>query len=265
VGVAVIWYWGWVGTQIVDQGKKLAAIEANLKVLGLQIQASLPQSAFDKALPDIRSTIAAARKDRISVPPTVIEGLRSKLLASDSASPDFWPTLSEFVSYRSALSYRAAAAPAPLTNVYSIAAKVPDCVDSAPQAMKIVSTTSFSKGLYENCRFVLDSAEQDQKLNAILQASTPIIVFKNCLIEYHGGEISLILAWNKQPLTFIIPGTGPQDPTKFQQVRLTGPAIDFQNCLINFAFQKTPSPNGQLLATALLAQDASSASLPIAM
>ncbi len=230
----------------------------------LQTQASLPQPAFEKALPDIRSAVATARKDRIKVPPAVIEGLRSKLLASDSSAPDFWPTLSEFVSYRSSLSYRASAAAAPVPTMAYSMKKIPDCVDSLPQSMRIESTSSFSKGLYENCRFVLDSEAQDKKLNAILSGNTPVIVFQHCLIEYHGGEINLILAWNKEPFTFVIPGTGPQDPTTFTQLRLTGPAIDFQNCLFNFSFQNAPSSNGQLLSTALLAQDAASASLPVA-
>jgi hypothetical protein len=33
----------------------------------------------------------------------------------------------------------------------------------------------------ENCRFVLDSAEQGQKLNAILKGNTPLLTFKKCL------------------------------------------------------------------------------------
>lgn len=89
---------------------ELDSLNAKVTKVELQNQASLPQPAFDKALPEIRSAVAAARKDRISVPPAVIEGLKIKLLAANSEAPDFWPTLSEFVSYRSALSYHGAAA-----------------------------------------------------------------------------------------------------------------------------------------------------------
>ena len=243
---------------------RLGIIETKLTTSELRNLVSLPQPAFEKALPEVRSAIAVARKDQISVPPAVIEGLKSKLLASNSAASDFWPTLSEFVSYRSALSYHAPAAAAPgPTMVYALAKKIPDCVDSLPKPMKIISTNDLSKGVYENCRFVLDSAEQDQKLNAILSGSTPVLVFQNCLIEYHGGDINLILAWNKAPFTFIVP-QGDKSPPHVYQLNMTGPAIDFQNCLFNFSFQNAPSSNGQLLSTALLAQDAASASLPVA-
>ncbi len=268
VCLALLWYLGWIGTQVVEQGKKLTAIETKLTALGLQNQAALPQAAFDKALPDIRSTVAAARKDRINVPPAVIEGLRSKLLASDSAAPDFWPTLSEFVSYRSALSYHPAAdVPAPLIRKNSFAfAKIPDCTDSLPKLGTIKEVlgpheATTNRGFYENCRFVLDSPAQDQALNAILKGAVPLITFKNCLIEYHGGEISLILAWDKEPFTLtLIPPNGSSDEPKIVHTHLPGPTIEFENCLFNLSFETKPPQRGQQFSTTLLAQNAESVS-----
>jgi hypothetical protein len=248
---------------------RLGIVEKKLTTSELQSQVSLPQADFDKALPDIRSTVAAARKDRISVPPAVIEGLRSKLLASNSAAPDFWPTLSEFVSYRSALSYHAAAAtPTPPTSVYSFAKLVPDCTDSLPKPMTVKEVLSpneitQNRGLYENCRFVLDSVKQDQVLNTILRGNTPLITFKNCLIEYRGGEINLILAWDKEPFTWTLVGRGPQDPSKILHMTVSAPAVQFENCLFVFEFQNSPPPNGQRLSTTLLAESATSVSLPV--
>jgi len=245
---------------------ELNGLNAKVTKVELQSQAALPQSAFDKALPDIRSTIATARKDRISVPSAVIEGLRSKLLASNSAAPDFWPALSDFVSYRSALSYNAPAPASPI-GMYAFAT-LPDCTDSLPKPMTIKEVLSPNevrpnRGLYENCRFVLDSAKQDQKLNAILKGNTPLLTFKNCLIEYQGGEISLILAWDKEPFTMTLAGRGPEDPAKIIQTTFSGPAIQFENCLFSFSFQTSPPPHGQRLTTTLLAQNASTVSLPV--
>jgi hypothetical protein len=251
-------------TQTTD---RLGMIEKKLTTSELQSQASLPQSAFEKALPEVRSTVATARKDGISVPPAVIEGLRSKLLASNSATPDFWPTLSEFVSYRSALSYHATAAPTPMIRVFSLSTQ-PNCTDSLPKPMTIKEVVSpneaiNNRGLYENCRFELDSATQGQTLNAILRGKTPFITFKNCLIVYYGGEISLILAWDKEPFTMTIVGRGPEDPSKIIHTTLSGPAIQFENCLFNLTFQNSPPPNGQRLSTTLLAQNPTSVSLPV--
>jgi hypothetical protein len=246
---------------------RLDGIEKRLTTSELQSLAAKPQSAFDSNLSDLRSTIATARKDRIRVPPAVIEGLRSKLLASNSGAPDFWPTLSEFVSYRSSLSYQAAAAPSAPIGMYYLA-RLPDCTNSLPKPMTIKEVLSPSeatqnRGLYENCRFVLDSSAQDQVLNAILKTNTPLLTFKNCVIEYHGGEISLILAWDKEPFTLTLVGRGPEDPTKIIHTTLSGPAIQFENCLFVFDFQNSPPPNGQRLSTTLLAENATSLSLPV--
>jgi hypothetical protein len=276
--VILIFAWTEWGTYVEFRTRtndRLGTIETKLTTSELRNQVSLPQPAFEKALPDIRSTIAAARKDRISVPPPVIEGLRSKLLASSSAAPDFWPTLSELVSYRSALSYHAAVATQPATRpatpigVYAFhLERVPDCTDSLPKPMtvkEVLSPTEATqnRGVYENCRFVLDSVTQGQKLNDILKGSTPLITFKNCLIEYHGGEINLILAWDKEPFTLTLVGRGPGDPSKIIHTTLSGPAIQFENCLFSFMFQNSPPPNGQRLSTTLLAENATSVSLPV--
>ena len=250
---------------------ELDSLKEKITKIEIHTQASLPQSAFEKALPEVRAAIATARKDRISVPPTVIEGLRSKLLASNSEAPDFWPTLSEFVSYRSSLSYRPPAAEStstPSEGPYAFARLLPDCTDSPPKPMTVKEVLSpnqitQNRGLYESCRFVLDSATQDQKLNAILKGNTPLITFKNCLIEYRGGEINLILAWDKEPFTFTIVGKSEKDPTKTVHTTLSGPAIQFENCLFSLTFQNPPPSNGQRLTTALLAQNAASVSLPV--
>lgn len=71
---------------------------------------------------------------------------------------------------------------------------------------------------------------------------------------------------DKEPFSFTVPPNSPEDksPPHVYNLNMTGPAIDFQNCLFNFSFQNTPPPNGQLLSTTLLASNTESVSLPIA-
>lgn len=250
---------------------RLDGIEKRLTTSELRSQASLPQAAFDKALPDVRSAVTAARKGNIKTSPMLIEDLRSKLLATGSTAPEFWPTVAEFISYRSfVLSTTATRPPAKRPwgyYAYSVAT-LPNCTDSLPKPMTVKEVLSPheavpSRGLYENCRFVLDSATQDQTVNAILRENTPLLTFKNCLIEYYGGEISLILAWDKEPFTLTIGGSGSEGPPKIIHTTLSGPAIQLENCLFKFEFQNPPPPNGQRLATTLLAENTTSVSLPV--
>jgi hypothetical protein len=240
---------------------ELAGLNAKVTKVELQSQASLPQSVFDKTLPDLRTAVATARKDNVRISPRVIQDLNARLLRTASDAPDFWPTLSEFINYRSLV---ASVPPEKVNKLLS--GKIADCTDLPPKPMTVLSTTEMSKGSYEDCRFVIDSEEQDEKLNAILKTHTAIIVFRNCLIEYHGGDINLILAWNKEPLNVMLtPPRGSHEAPIPMHFSLTGPAIEFQNCLFNFTFKNAPSSNGQLLSTALLGQDAASASLPAAI
>lgn len=243
---------------------RFKAIEKKLTASELQSQASVPQAVFEKTLPDLRSAVTDARKKDVRVSPAVIEDLRSKLLATSSSTPEFWPTVSEFVSYRSLV---ASELPEQARKLRT--EEIRTCTDSLPQPMRLKEVLSpqraiTTRGVYENCRFVLDSPEQDATLNAILKGNTSLITFRNCLIEYHGGDINLILAWDKEPFTMTLEGRGSEDPNRIIHPTLSGPAIEFENCVFNFSFQTAPPPKGQQFSTALLAQNAASVSLPVA-
>ena len=277
---------------------RLEAIEKKLTASELQSQASVPQAVFEKTLPDLRSAVTNARKKDVRVSPAVIEDLRSKLLATSPSAPEFWPTVSEFVSYRSSVTSEP-----PEQARKLLTERIPNCTDSLPKPMMMMvvgpKEVVQTRGVYENCRFVLDSPSQDQTLNAILKGNTPLITFKNCLIEYGGGQINLILAWDKETFTGTMTGTsrgpstgtGLEDNIKTQTTKsfednvktgtnksgqatismpesptLTlsgGPTIQFENCLFVLTFQNTPPPNGQRLSTALLTQNATSVSFPL--
>jgi hypothetical protein len=234
----------------------------------LKHSASLPQDQFDKSLPQLRAAISAARKQDVKISNTVIESLQTKLMASSSVSPDFWPTISQFISYRSI-----AAFPEEANRLLS--QQIPNCVDVAPHEPVVLSVRPATSGeqaqvalshqVYENCRFRLDSPTDDEKINTVLQHTNPWIDFKNCLVEYRGGPINVILAYDKAPFTIterkpngkIIKGhTG--------EITISGPAIRFWDCVFDISVQGPPEPRGQKILPVLLAQNASSISLPVA-
>jgi len=245
---------------------RLTGIEKNLARLELQNQASLSQSEFETTLPELRPVVAYARKQNVKVPPKVIEDLRAKLLGTSSGAPEFWPTVSEFINYRSMV---IAASSEQVKRL--LTERIPLCTDSTPKPMSIKEVlgpheANYNPGLYENCRFTLDSSAQDQRINEILTGTTPFLKFRNCLIEYHGGEVNLILAWDKVPVTLIAVPPNSEDKSHPVTVHtnLTGPAIEFDNCLFDFSFQTAPPPKGQQLSTTLLAQNLASVTLPVA-
>jgi len=123
---------------------------------------------------------------------------------------------------------------------------------------KVIDPHKFeiSEGLYENCVFTLDSARDDDRINAILSGSTPLLKFKHCTIIYKGGPVNLILAWKNQtiPMQF---GGGQVVNTAFNQSTL-----NFENCIFVFSIPNAPPPSGEQITRTLLAQNGPTLVLP---
>ena len=110
--------------------------------------------------------------------------------------------------------------------------------------------------VYQNCSFALDSESQTKTINEILNGTFPYLKFKNCLIEYHGGEIKLILAWDKMPFTITLaPPPGLSGQAKTVHTDLSGPTLRFEDCIFNFSIQNVPPQRGQELSANLLAEN----------
>lgn len=165
-----------------DTKSRLTGIEKTLTQLALQNQASLPLSSFEKTLPDLKSVVESARKQNVKVSPNVLGGLQFNLINSDKNSPVYWPTVAQFIDYRSFD-----------VSSWEARANLPNCTKSLPKPMVISSVESptkatISRAVYEGCVFTLDSAEDNRMLNYELQNGYPLILFKHCLIVYRGGR-----------------------------------------------------------------------------
>jgi hypothetical protein len=230
---------------------RLAEIEKTLAPVALQNHASLPQSQFETVLPDLKSAITAARERKVKVSPKVLDDLQSKLLTSSANAPAFWPTVAEFIDYRSFNQ-----------SSWASQANLPSCTSSLPKSGTVANVEtptkmSVNRAIYENCRFTLDSAEDDRILNTILNTVSPLITFKHCLILYRGGVVDLILTWQNHKGELSINGK-PRGTI----VSVSGNAIEFEDCLFDFTFQNAPSPVGQEIAETLLSQNASTLKIP---
>lgn len=175
VCLALLWYLGWMGTQVVEQGKKLTVIDTKLTVLGLQSQAALPQSAFEQSLGDFKQVVADARKKDVKIPPPVVSNIQTKLKDSNLSSPGFWPAVSEFVNYRSFLEGKNISALEALPSCrgpYINSAAVP-----ANQNGQVIGPPIPARIVERNCKVVLDGIEAAH------------MGYEDCLVIYRGGPI----------------------------------------------------------------------------
>jgi hypothetical protein len=244
---------------------KLTAIQSTLATLQPFID-ELVRHQMDKAalssqpefrnnLQNLSHTLAVARTQGTKIDPSTVNHLAEKLLELKPRPDAFWQASAELVSFRSFNGLN-------LKDQAIDTAKLPDCTDGLPTPMTITDvigphTAKISRAVYENCRFVLDSNKDDQRLNAILAEHSPLITFRHCLIVYRGGPINLILAWKERPTTFSM----EDDPRKFH-VLLSDVAVEFVDCLLDFSLRNAPEPNGQSITSTLLAQNGNALKLP---
>ncbi|MGB8782378.1 MAG: hypothetical protein WCD02_04625, partial [Terriglobales bacterium] len=218
--------------------------------------AALLLPEFKETLPELGSAIASAKQQNVKVSPKVIGDLQDKLTASVNA-PDFWPVAAEFISYRSFNNTSWSAPP-----------NLPTCTDSEPSesTVSILSPTqaTINPGVYENCRFTVDSPQEDARLNEIIQKRMAVVIFRHCVIVYRGGPINLVLAFNK----YNVPWSA--EPEKGRAMGGTvnisvRDAVQFRDCLFDFVLHNEPPKAGQELTQLLLVNSSNEIRVPLSM
>jgi hypothetical protein len=263
-GAGLLLFLGWVGSQVNAHGQKLTEIETKLTVIGLKTQAALPANTFEKTLPDLKSAVAAARKQDLRVSPKVIRDLEDKLIDTSDSAPSFWPTAAEFINYRSFA----------LTGIsLAQAKKLPDCKDTTPKIsefgqslhpsmdQKEILTLHGHTATHTNCHLTLDSPDDSEYLNRLLKSDVQAIGFNRCVISYRGGPIKLTLYRNNYPVDSVQGKNGAS-----VSMSVTGNTLFFYDCLWDVSIQESnPSEQARQLAKLVLTQrNASTIELPFA-
>jgi hypothetical protein len=217
--------------------ERLGRIEQGIASLKLQGHASLPSASFQAALPEIKTVLATAKKDQIRVGPTVVNELQQRFLESDSKATDYWPAVAAFINYRSSLTSNG-----PVLTFNPLAgttSTLPRCTDQLPHPATLAEdvspgeqTVRINKAYYENCRFQLDSPDEDARISAFAKGN-PGLTLKNCLVVYNGGPVELRLGpW---PLMFEncrweinVSGTPPETGQKVTRTLLAGNPDSFR-------------------------------------
>jgi hypothetical protein len=227
---------------------RLDSIEKTQTAIALKNQATLPQADFEATLADLKTTVKKAKAKNVRVSSDTMNDLQDKLMRAAIRTPDYWPAVSAFISYRSFVT-------APQSHFSDLMKPdLPNCVDRLPTIGRVTgidtqkNSITFTSPHYDNCRFTLDSSHDDQVINAMLGRDIMGVNFKHCLIVYRGGPIELILEFKNYPAVLHSPTT-PDLPVTY-----SGKTLNFEDCLFEFDFTKTPPPPGQEVAHILLAQ-----------
>jgi hypothetical protein len=203
----------------------LPRIKGELIKQGITAQATLPSAQFKTALPDIRSSITAAKEQNVKVPVTIVEDIAHRMAATDTNAPAFWPTAAAIISYQSSL---------------------------------LVGGSRNWSVTFPSCPGTVDLLGADKNMTVqrseggkLIEPKVPIlrIISQDCYVELDGKKLS---RWDCKRCLVKYSG-GP--------VSLTD--VHFEDCLFIFDFISTPTMrDGQRLIEAILASKSQSVSLP---
>jgi len=161
-----------------------------------------------------------------------------------------WNAAAELINYRSQSAIPDWSGPPP--------SNLPNCTDNAPEPGRILSVGdkqfTASVPTYENCRFTLDSAVDNSKVNAwLIKLSGPApLVFKHCLVVYRGGVISLVSSIHGPGFVVTSPGTAP---IVFAHPFTQENPVQFSDCRFDLELDAPPHSSGQDFTRALLESD----------
>jgi hypothetical protein len=102
LGIAVIWYWGWIGTQVVAQGKQISQILALLSPEQIIKNASLRPND-SQSTKQVEQAVRKAVKQGERIDANVVSQAGAKFVDAATTAPDAWNAAVALLDYKSFL------------------------------------------------------------------------------------------------------------------------------------------------------------------
>jgi hypothetical protein len=100
-GACILAFWGWMAISIVQHGNTLSSIRQSMLSQGITIAASNPTSP--RALDEVRSTLADARKHSLPIPVSVVKNGGESFIKASENNSKAWDVALDLVTYRSSI------------------------------------------------------------------------------------------------------------------------------------------------------------------
>jgi hypothetical protein len=147
--------------------------------------ASLPASQFQNNLTRVNVALTAAKLTNASIPSSIINDLRSKLIQVSRSTPYYWGTATALVGYRSV----------------QLPESLPNCFDKTPlmttqqdipKEMHYPFDLKITPPTYENCKVDLSQSPPQNVADYLKWAPKLGVEFKQSLVIYKAGVIPLL-------------------------------------------------------------------------
>lgn len=232
--------------------EKLASLTSAMEFIKPDVSKTLPKTMkenlqrngdLELGLKTVAALAEGAQERHIKTDPALLAEVDQELLQIKDRNSDFWRASTSLLNYKTFNL-------APQQAVSLQAADIPNCTDAEPIPMKVKGIgpngeiRQLANAYYQNCKLTLDSAEDDAKINSLILQKVPTIEFRNCLILYSGGNVTLITHTQLSNAPLLGGAT----------INYNGPALQFVNCLFKFSTSNQLPPNVKTIIEALLSQ-----------
>jgi hypothetical protein len=99
LGIAVVWYWGWIGIQVVAQGKQISQILALLSPE--VIKAARPDDP--QSIKQVEKVVQTALQQGKRIDPAIVSQAGNKFVDATTKTPEAWNGAVALLNYRSFL------------------------------------------------------------------------------------------------------------------------------------------------------------------
>jgi hypothetical protein len=173
-GLALVSYSVWLGHRLVNPGARGGKVEANLPPLTLQQISSLDQKTFEHSLAQLRQAIEQPGHQAVADQQT-LTAIAGKLRQTGQSTPDYWPTVLQFIQFAS--STMAPNAPPP---------------GQQPSVLSDILSVGFMRGIREKGKTILlddgDLGNGEFTNCRIIFTQNPVrlqnALFTNCVFEF---------------------------------------------------------------------------------
>src|SRR5271166_3666211 len=210
LGTGVVLYWAWLGYEVVDYGKQLAAIHQLLAPVGLKEAADNPSNP--SSVKEAKLILSNARKRNQPIDSKLLHQTGEQFIEASVKSPDAWDTAMAFLDYRSFLNVSVSPPVAdsqPAAGICTFTGKTHIIVPKGETPDEAAQSQTFSLigTLQENnvarfeeidkptqgCGFQFLLYQMPRAGNELLLDGLYIrnAIIKDTRIAYHGGDVRL--------------------------------------------------------------------------
>jgi len=236
VGIGILAFWGWIGVEVVNHGKKLAEIYALLAPERLKQVSENPTNSEN--IREASQILNVAKERKVRIDPELVANTGKQFISAAQKNPAAWTAANDFLNYRSFLNVSLVPIPTDLRPANDLDYKF--SVNHKPSHVSTTWEKLFTIWLAGN-----SSGPESARLESLSEPNRSGSGAQLMVLDVVSGAIVLDDEWMKNVVV------------RNAVVLYSGSRVRLQNVyFVNCSFQLQKTPNGIGLSDKILSATA---------